>query len=222
MYNIVKINVPDSKKLYIGSDWHVFHDPKSWDSPIWEMRGYNSAQHAAEETLRVINERVGADDIIYFLGDGFLNAEDKQVLEWLSAVKCQNIRYLWGNHESNMYRLYKQEIERQYGLKDVEIYPIRMGNVVFIGNHVEIRVGKKHVVLNHFAMRIHNKSHHGSICLSGHSHLTDKERHPDYPLGLSMDCGWDWKKNLWSWDEIVEVMSTKERVLLDHDDETVN
>ena len=109
MYKIEKYKWDDRGKIFFSSDFHIFHNPKEWPSPIWEMRGYTSVEDASENTLRVINERVGKDDILYFLGDGFLNAEDQQVLDWLARVNCQNIKYLWGNHESVPYRLYKKQ-----------------------------------------------------------------------------------------------------------------
>lgn len=217
MYKILKYKWEDRHKHKWSSDWHIFHDPK-WVIPIWESRGYKSAADAAEKIAEQINKSVKEDDILWFLGDMFLNASDEQCLEWLSKIKCKNIHVLWGNHESNMYRLYKQEVKRQFNLDDAEVYPLRMGNVVFMGNHLEIQIGKKKICMNHFPMRIWNKSHHNSWMLSGHSHLNDAQRRPDFPLAKAMDAGWDWKNDVWTFDELEDVMSTKTVELIDHHD----
>lgn len=215
MYKIQKYKFEDRHKLYFSSDWHVFHDPKTWEVPIWKMRGWSSPEDAAEGTLKLINDTVPEDGILYYHGDMFLNATDEQCLEWLSKVKCRNINTLWGNHESQMYRIYKQEVKRQYGFDDLEVYPLRMNNVVWIGNHVEIQVGKKKIIMNHFPLRIHHGSHHASFHTSGHSHLNDPERRPEYPFGKCLDVGIDYGK-IWTYAEIEDVMSTKDIHLIDH------
>lgn len=221
MYKILKHFWDDRNKLFWCSDWHTFHNPIHWNVPLWQSRGYASAEEAAQDKIKKINARVGENDTIYFLGDGFLNATDSQVQGWLSQIVCQNIRYLWGNHESNMYRLYKQTIAEKYPdlSPNVEIYPLKMGNVEFLGNHLEIEVGKQKIIMNHFPLRIWHKNGHGAWMLSGHSHLTDKGRAPNSQRAKAMDCGWDWKKDLWSFEELRDIMSTKDTEILDHHDQ---
>lgn len=218
MYKILKHSWEDRHKLYWASDFHAFHDPLHWKIPLWESRGYRNAHEASEHKIQRINERVPEDGILYFLGDGFLNATDEQCKNWLSRINCKNIRYLWGNHESNMYRLYKQEVLAQFGRDDIEVYPLKMGNVEFCGNHLEIFVGKKRIIMNHFPLRIWHKNGHGSWMLSGHSHLTDKDRRPDAPTGKGVDVGWDWKNDVWTFEELSDIMSTKDTEILDHHD----
>lgn len=219
MYKILKHKWEDRHKIYVFADPHTFHNPIHWTTPLWKSRGYESVEAAAQDKIEKINARVKADDILYCLGDGFLNATDEQVIDWLAQIKCQNIRWLWGNHESNLYRLYKQEVKKQYGLEGVEVYPLRMNNVEFYGNHLEIEIGKKKVILNHFPLRVWHKNGHGSWMLSGHSHLTDKGRNPDAQNGKAMDCGWDYKNDVWSYEEIYDIMSTKDTEILDHHDQ---
>jgi calcineurin-like phosphoesterase family protein len=215
MVKLTKFPWTERDRHFFTSDLHIFHDP-NWEIPIWKSRGYENAEHAAEEIANKINERVGEDDILWNFGDLFLNADDDKCLEWLSKIKCKNIKKLWGNHHSNTYRLYKQEVEKQYNLIDVEIYPIKMGNVEFVGNHVEILIGKRHIVMNHFPLRIWNKYSKSSWMLSGHSHGLDVGRRPDSEYQKGLDCGWDIKKDVWSFSEIDDVMSTKTIEILDH------
>jgi calcineurin-like phosphoesterase family protein len=215
MYKILKFNWNDRHRHYVVSDLHTYHDP-TWVSPIWEMRGYKNAQECAEHQIQQINSRVGVDDILWNLGDNFLNSTDGQCRGWLSAIKCQNIKYLFGNHESNMYRMYKEEILNQYGIDDLEVYPLKMGNVEFIGNHQEVHIGKQIIVFNHFPLRIWHKDSRGAWMVSGHSHLQDKGRRPDAEFQKGVDAGWDHKRDVWSFSELEDIMSTKSIEILDH------
>jgi calcineurin-like phosphoesterase family protein len=217
MNKLLKYPWSDKDKHFFTSDWHIYHDP-NWPIPIWKSRGYNSSKESAQIIQNTINDKVGKEDILWVMGDLFLNSSDEQCLEWLSGLKCDNIYKLWGNHCSNTFRLYRQEIMNQFGRDDIEVYPITMGKVTFLGNHQEIQIGKKRIIMNHFP--IHNWNHIGraSYNLHGHSHNNDHTRNPDFPLGKCLDCSWDWKKNVWSFDEIEEVMETKTVKLYDHHD----
>lgn len=216
MYQITKYNWEDRNKHFWTSDFHIFHDP-NWDVPIWKMRGYSSMQDAAESILEKVNSRVKENDILWYLGDGFLNAHDDQCIEWLNKLRCRNVKYLFGNHESVPYRLYKKEVQIQYEFDNIEIYPIRMRNLEFVGNHVEIRIGKKNIVMNHFPIHSWNgMSGRSSWMLSGHQHNADPTRNPDSPINRCLDVGWDWKKDVWSFSEIEDIMSTKTFVSYDH------
>jgi calcineurin-like phosphoesterase family protein len=215
MVKILKFPWHDRHRHFFTSDWHIFHDPK-WDIPIWKMRGYESAFDASQKILTKINERVLEDDILWCMGDLFLNALDDQCLQWLASVRCQNLKVLWGNHHSNTYRLYKQEIKKLYGFDDLEVYPVRLNNVEFIGNHQEIQIGKKKIILNHFPLRIWNADAKSSWMLSGHSHGKDLGRRPEAEYQKGLDCGWDIKNDVWSFDEVEDVMSTKTIQIIDH------
>lgn len=215
MYKIEKFRWEDRHRHFWSSDWHVYHDPK-WDVPIWEARGYLNAHDAAEKTIEKVNARVGENDILWYLGDMFLNASDEMCLNWIKAINCKNIKVLFGNHESNMFRLYKQEVFKQYGIEGIEVYPLRMGNIEFVGNHVEIVIGKKQIIMNHFPLRIWKSDGRSSWMLSGHSHLQDVGRRPEAEHQKALDCGWDYKNDVWSFAEIEDVMSTKTVCILDH------
>jgi calcineurin-like phosphoesterase family protein len=215
MNKIIKHKWEDRNKIFFSSDWHNYHDPK-WDIPIWKMRGYNSPQESVDDVVSKINAKVKEDDFLYFLGDGFLNATDEQVLEWFSRINCKNINYIYGNHESNIFRIYRQAVLEKYGDSEIEVYPMRFNNVVFLGNYQEIYIGKKLIVLQHFPIKTWNNNSRNSFHLHGHSHNTDKSRNPEHPMGKCLDCSWDWKKDIWSFEEIEDVMSTKEMQIFDH------
>lgn len=217
MNKVLKFPWEERHRHFWVSDLHTFHNPQAWDIPIWKQRGYSSFEECSEDQIEKINTRVGKDDILWNLGDNFLNAKDADAIGWWGRINCKNIHYLWGNHESVPYRLYRQEVEREFGRTDIEVYPIRYNNVVFYGKHLEVRFGKTYIAMNHFPLRNWNHCARGAINLHGHSHNNDETRNPDYPMGKTLDCGWDWKKDVWSFEEIMDVVSTKTIEITDHD-----
>jgi calcineurin-like phosphoesterase family protein len=206
--------------VFFSSDFHAFHNP-SWPVPIWKMRGYESWQEMNEDILDKVNARVKPNDILFFLGDFALNSTPEQVEEFLSQIKCNNIHKIFGNHCSSTIRIYDREIMATFGQK-IEVYPFKYKNLVFCGNHLEVSINKQHIILSHFPFRVFNRSHHGSWALSGHSHYSDKERRADYPIGKTLDVGWDGKNDIYSFEEIKEIMDKKSIHQVDHHDETVN
>jgi hypothetical protein len=215
MYKILKYKYENRNDHFWSTDFHNYHDP-SWPVPIWKMRGYNSPEESYNDVREKINAKVGENQILWILGDSFLSATDGEVIGWLNSIKCQNIMMLFGNHESQMYRLYKQEMIKQFGRDDIEIYPLRMNNVVFLGNHQEIWIGKQQIIMNHFPLRIWVGDARGSWMLSGHSHMQDKGRRPESADQKGLDLGWDYKNDVWTYSEIEDVMSTKSIRILDH------
>ena len=200
MYKILKFKWEDREKHYWGSDFHNYHNP-SWPIPIWKQRGYNSFEESFEDVRTKLNSKLKPDDYLWCLGDSFLSANDNDVIEWWNSINCNNIMMLFGNHESQIYRLYKKQMMVDYNRDDIEVYPLRMGNLVFCGNHLEIQIGKKRIINNHFPLRTHNQVSHSSWHLHGHSHNNDHTRNPDYPIGKTCDVSWDWKKDIWSFNE---------------------
>jgi len=208
MNKLLKFN-SRNKKIFFTSDFHAFHNP-NWDVPLWKMRGYNSMEEMNRDIITKTNAQVGPDDILFNLGDFALNSSQEQVENFLSQITCQNIYYLWGNHESSTQKIYKKTVKEfldeelcigsvpACGEWDLEIYPIRYKNIIFCGNYLECEIDKKRVVMSHFPFRVHNKSHHGSIHLNGHSHYSDKKRHVESTMGKSLDVGWDGKCDIYS------------------------
>jgi calcineurin-like phosphoesterase family protein len=215
MKEIIKHKWEDLDKIYVSSDWHNYHDPK-WDIPIWKMRGYISPEESKEDVIDKINNKVGLDDILYYLGDGFLNSTDEQCLEWFLRINCKNIYYIFGNHESNIHRIYKKECYEQYGVRGIEVYPLKYKNITFLGNYQEIQIGKHSITLTHFPMHGWNKNAHGAINLHGHCHNNDSTRNPEHHMGKCLDCSWDYKNDVWKMKEIFDIMSTKEILITDH------
>jgi calcineurin-like phosphoesterase family protein len=146
------------------------------------------------------NQRVGPDDTLYCLGDWCLWRGSKsigQVAElYRQQVKCRKIILILGNHDKrgrNDGRFLKQ-FESTHEL-------------------LEIVVEGQHIVLCHYAMRVWNKSHHGSFHLYGHSHGSL----PDDPTSRSFDCGVDcFDFYPVRFEEVAGIMAKKQWQPVDH------
>ena len=130
-----------------------------------------------------LNAVVGPDDVLWHLGD-FAFGDYDLVERYRRRIFCKTVNLLWGNHDNR----------RIAGLF----------NRTF--DQVLIKVEGQHVFLNHYAMRVWDRSHHGSWHLYGHSH----GRLPDDPESLSFDIGVDCHDfRPWSFAEIRAAMSRK-------------
>ena len=220
MYKTLRLNDPNVN-IFFTSDWHAYHNPK-WPVPLHKKRGYDSVSQMNADIINKANSRIREKDYIINLGDGFLNCNKDQIDGFLDSLVCQNIIYLFGNHESVTSRIYKDACLALTGSKAQEVYPVKYKNLHFYGQTLNLVVMKKKFICSHFAMRIWNQSHHGSMSLSGHSHYSDKERHANYFKSKSLDVGWEGKNDFWSFDELMAVMKNKGITQFDHHDEDVN
>lgn len=164
----------DKDKLYFTSDIHFFHNNiiKYCDRP------FSNTDEMNEEIIRRWNDRVPHDGTVFIVGDVALGGRSAapKLAEILSRLNGR-LFLIPGNHDDYLF-------ESDECLEQLEILtPL-----------VEIRVpdpeakrGRQRIVMSHFAMKIWNKSHHGTWCLYGHSHHSMP---PDYKI-KSFDVGID-------------------------------
>ncbi len=114
----LKLTHNDSHKVFFTSDTHFNHD-KAF---IYEARGYKNRYEHNDALIAKINEVVRPEDTLIHLGDFCLNITPPEFNEILARINCQNIAYIWGNHNSCIRRLYEEAIATEYG-KDIEVYP---------------------------------------------------------------------------------------------------
>lgn len=181
--------------VFFTSDTHFGHANiiKYCDRP------FSSVEEMNYELIKRWNEKVQPGDIIYHLGDfGFLPDEDAfaRIITRLNGNKV----LIFGNHDKKI-----RESEKLQGM--------------FGSTHELLEVTHKvddtkvKIILCHYAMRVWNVSHGGSIHLYGHSHgtLTDD------PNSLSMDVGVDTNKFYpYSLDEVMVRMTKKHFKAVDH------
>lgn len=148
----------------------------------------------------VINQLNKGDDL-YYLGDFCLTRSPNTAEGHMKAIAFTeaNLYFIKGNHDKkDMIKLYQK-----YG--------------VYLGEQKRIEINGQQIVLNHYAMRVWDKSHRGTWHLYGHSHHTL----PELDNSLSFDVGingWDYK--LVSFDQVKEKMSKKKYEPIDHHGKT--
>ena len=122
---------------------------------------------------------------------------------------------MWGNHNSRIRQAYQREIEKQYG-PDIDVYPYRYKNIVFVGYHLECIIQGKYVVLNHFPIEVWENMKDGAYMLCGHSHYSLGRTRKESTDGLTLDCGWEGHNSIYNFNEIVDIMKTKQIRAIDH------
>lgn len=111
-------------------------------------RPFSDVQDMNEQLILRWNTKVRPNDFVFCVGDfGFGSKQSlMQIFARLNGQKC----LIKGNHDKEATRLPWQWV-KDYHEVDLEDFD-------------------KKIVMSHYAMRVWNKSHHGSLMLYGHSH----------------------------------------------------
>jgi len=204
-------------RIAFASDFHLGHNRDF----IYKARGFEAIRDHDQWILQSLSE-IGAHDHLYYLGDFALNTTPAQVMEFFRRIHCNNIFYIWGNHESSTGKIYSETKDALLsGLEDkFEAYPITVKNVTFLGNVHQATINHQRIVMQHYAPLIWDKSHRGSWALCGHSHGSCKEILPQATKGKILDVGVDvamkylGRPFFW-FEDIVKIMNRKELVAVD-------
>lgn len=148
MIKVIKFNDPSQKKFFT-SDLHLYHDQEF----IWKEEKYQSALDRVNKIRVKINEIVGHKDILFITGDSFLNTTEELVVNFFRSIVCQNIYYVFGNHESSINRLYKKSVQEKYPElpPNTQITPWispQIPNVTFLGDYAEVIVEGQKIALS--------------------------------------------------------------------------
>ena len=182
--------------VYFTSDPHFGHA----NIIKYCNRPFASADEMDRTIIDRWNERVQPGDTLYCLGDWCLWKGSKSIGEvaasYRERINCKKIVMLWGNHDKR-------------GRRDEQFHKLFDG----LYDLLELEIAGQLIVLCHYAMRVWNKSHHGSYHLYGHSHGSL----PDDPTARSFDCGVD-SFNFYpvSIEEVVAKMANKQWQPIDH------
>lgn len=130
------------------------------------------------------NSVVTDTDDIYHNGD-FCFGTGQDALNYLNRLNFYRFYFIWGNHDKAMQDVWK--IKTGPVCAEQTKYADLLNRLYFIGNMKEVTFGDKSIILNHYAMRVWNRSHHGAWHLYGHSHGSL----PDDPHSRSFDVGVD-------------------------------
>lgn len=189
----------NKQRIFFSSDYHFGHK----NVIKFANRPFASVEEMNEEMINRHNSVVRANDLLYIIGDFSFLPVDKTV-EILKRMKGAKI-FVPGNHDKVMNH---QDVRNCFQ----HFYPYDCHPQIKIEDASAIG-GYQTIVLNHFAMKVWNKSAHRSFHLYGHSHGSM----PDDINSLSMDVGVDcWDYYPVSYEQVKLAMSKKVWKPIDH------
>jgi calcineurin-like phosphoesterase family protein len=210
MLKSLKFNTAVQKVFFI-SDTHAYHKLPD----MLRKRGFDAPEENVEWTINRTNEFVSENDILINAGDLFLNATDELAANYLSRIKCNNIYMLWGNHPNPLHKVYKRELENQ-GHIGIEIYPFRVGKLIFCGNYLQLYINHQPVVVSHFPYYVWDGMKDGAIHVCGHSHGSCEFSHASLNDSKIVDVGWEVFGKPISFEELIEITKDKKIAVRDH------
>jgi len=208
------------QNIWFTSDTHYHHKNIVKGTSEWKdlaetgshqsLRDFSTLDEHDDALVTSFNSVIKENDILYHLGDWSFGGHE-QIKIFRDRLKCKNIHLIFGNHDQHIEKLgspYKSLFSSLDYYKEISFK---------IDSQISGRYGKTKIILSHYAHRVWNQSHHGTIHLYGHSHGTLPG------IGKSMDVGVD-TNNLYPYhlDEIVDKMKGVETTIVDHHNENTN
>ena len=215
MNRLIKFNQTKDSRVYFSSDFHLNHNPQ-WDNPIWKQRGFDCVLDMNNGIINSINNTVRVNDILWFLGDFCLNTTEELFESFISRINCQNIYMVWGNHNNPVNAIYTREVAKSIGSDDIEVYPFKYKNIIFVGDYQEISVDNQFIVLSHYPIYVFRKMNDSAWNLCGHSHGNCKFSNSNDMTSKVLDVGWDVHRKPLSTSEINKIMNMKNILRVDH------
>lgn len=230
-----EIQIKSKRKIWIMSDPHYGHKNIVRGCSEWKefekgsshqkLRDFDTLEEHNNAIVENINSLVAEDDELWHLGDWSFGGY-RNIWEFRKRIKCKNIHSIHGNHDQH---IENNRILDEDQAKETPYYAtnkmVRMQDIfssVQYYKELKLNMGsqKVHLIMSHFAMRVWNKSHHGSIMLFGHSHGSLK----GYEKYKTMDVGVD-TNNLkpYSLEQILDIMRSRENLVdIDHHNQNTN
>lgn len=224
MLQTIKIK-GDEKNIFVSSDLHIMQTCATWDSPLWETRGYQSKESHRLGVIKSWNGICNESSTVILLGDVVFEDENgDEFRELLRELNYKKLYCLLGNHNSGHGITYKKVLSQKFPQVfsvGGEVYPLeweinKNKGVTFLPQYAEFSINKHFLVASHYPLASHNKMSKRSIHVCGHSHgrcvLTNRAE----GKGLRVDCGWDeWSRPI-SFFEIREYLKGRDIHALDH------
>lgn len=190
---------------YFSSDWHLGHT----NILKYDKRPFKTIEEMDHEIIGNVVADLEKGDNLYFLGDFALTKSKNAMEGYMKALAYTeaNLFFIKGNHDKHdTIKLYER-----YGTYLGEKKKIKIPDS-------DARNGIQEIVLDHFAGRVWDKSHHGAWMLYGHSH--DSLEWEQW--GKSMDVGVPSAYRLFgvyrifSYPDIKDIMKTRVIKVIDH------
>jgi calcineurin-like phosphoesterase family protein len=214
--------------IYFTSDTHYHHKNIVRGTSDWEDKSRCRDFDTLEEHNKVIVDNINAvvkeNDILYHLGDWSFGGKE-QIYNFRKQLNCKTIHLILGNHDQ-----YIKISDFWKGIGDAKMFSS-------VNDKLQVKYANKLFILNHFAERVWDKSHKGSIMLHGHSHGTLDKLQPEFtsPTWIgdnyfiknykTMDVGIDTHSEFrpYHLGEILDIMDKKEILLnVDHHNKNTN
>lgn len=181
-------------KTFFTADLHLFHK----NIIKYCKRPFENLDEMHETIKQNWNMVVSPIDHVYIVGDvAFSNGVEDKVVTYLKNLNGKKF-LIRGNHDKKL---------------DSRI----LAEFQWVKDYYKLKVSTPYedqeIVLLHYAMKVWDKSHHGSWHLYGHSHGSLK----DDPNALSMDIGVDANNFIpLSFEQVSEILKRKKFVAVDH------
>lgn len=190
---------------WFTSDTHFSHKNIIKYQP--NTRGHiDSVQEMDAILISNWNALVSPNDTVYHLGD-FAFTNQKAIYHILGSLNGK-IHLITGNHD------------KAFGNEGFRTNLIESGLIAkFYRTYHEVRIDKMFFVLNHYAQRVWNRSHYGTIHLYGHSHGSLPGEGKSVDVGVdSIELAEFTGRTLspWSLNEILDYMERRPVGEVDH------
>lgn len=231
---MMKLQLTEKQNIWFCSDPHYDHGGLVRGTSSWEdtrlCRDFDTLRQHNDTLVSNINALVKEDDILFCLGDWSFgdyktNANVDNVRHFRNRLNCNNIHLILGNHDQE---IRKMPVLQSYFSSVQDYLELQ---VSIPTNEQGVKARKQLIVMSHYAMRVWNKSHHGSYMLHGHSHGTLDAMTPNIanPTWIgdqyyiknyrTMDVGFDTHPEFrpYSFQEIQDIMQKRDVTLeIDH------
>ena len=192
--------------IWFTSDTHFGHAniirfvPRPWLREGDEVNGRWVNKKVAQERCLEMddalianwNERVKRGDIVYHAGDFAFCGSSEEIQRYLDRLNG-TVFLVYGNHDKkNLCRKVK---------------------FAWQGERKTVKVGNQRIIVDHYAGRVWDKSHHGTWQLYGHSHGSLPEDYTSKSFDIGVDCH-DYKPL--NFEEVREIMKRYTFQPVDH------
>ncbi len=143
------------------------------------------------ELIKRWNSVCNNDSVVYHLGDVFFGKDFRAFESIIDQLAFAHLYVLKGNHDQNFAQWHREN---------------GWTAITFLGSHFETKIQGIDFTLNHYAMRVWNKSHHGAYHLYGHSHGTLPDDINSRSFDVGVDCHDFTPITL---ERVIEIMNSK-------------
>lgn len=165
-------------RIFLTSDEHFSHSQIVRGTSTWEdksgCRNFQTVQEHDSTILENINSVVRPEDTLWCLGDFSVGSrsiglsKEEAYIKYRSQIRCQDVKYIIGNHSLNKRRL------RELGIFS-EVH-----------DYYELKYKKEMICLMHYPIDSWNEMSKSSYMFHGHIHSN-----PRKTVGRRCDVGLD-------------------------------